>query len=155
MAAADVSIVFLLFFPVQVFLASSASSGIEQKDTPTRRSAVVSVPQEVSASTTGSGAYTTANIRDAMEDIFRIVSRKALPYVQELAYDENLPTECLSSLFKVATGLRSYKLWAFKCELLTFRLLVTLYLLITTGTRNRDICKYNDRNTEGGGAEHH
>ncbi|XP_064457111.1 nose resistant to fluoxetine protein 6-like [Ornithodoros turicata] len=54
------------------------------------------------------------DLKTAIEDALAKLMKMALPYVQELAYDENIATECMNSLFKVGAGLRRYDFWALK-----------------------------------------
>lgn len=97
-------------------VSSSSSARSERDEKRVSRRAVDSPAKEVLITTTEATVDDGLDVRVLLEDILKDVSRKVLPYVQDLAYDQNLPIQCISSFLKVATGLRGNKLWAMKCE---------------------------------------
>ncbi|KAM7302354.1 nose resistant to fluoxetine protein 6 [Ixodes scapularis] len=94
----------------------SSSSSVRSKRDERRvsRGAVDSPAKEVLITTTEATMDDGLDIRVLLKDILKDVSRKVLPYVQDLAYDQNLPIQCISSFLKVAAGLQGNKLWAMK-----------------------------------------
>ncbi|KAL3199632.1 hypothetical protein MRX96_001387 [Rhipicephalus microplus] len=74
-----------------------------------------SVSSEPTTSTEAAAfAYSADELRELARGIMKDATKKLFPYVQDFAYDQNLPQECISSLFKLSQGFRSNKLWAFK-----------------------------------------
>ncbi|XP_077546363.1 uncharacterized protein LOC144159006 [Haemaphysalis longicornis] len=59
-------------------------------------------------------AYSANELREIAQGMMRDATKRLFPYVQDLAYDQNIPQECISNMFKLGSGLRSNKLWAFK-----------------------------------------
>ncbi|EEC00714.1 hypothetical protein IscW_ISCW001445 [Ixodes scapularis] len=98
----------------------SSSSSVRSKRDERRvsRGAVDSPAKEVLITTTEATMDDGLDIRVLLKDILKDVSRKVLPYVQDLAYDQNLPIQCISSFLKVAAGLQGNKLWAMKSGML-------------------------------------
>ncbi|CAN7991288.1 unnamed protein product [Ixodes pacificus] len=99
-------------------VSSSSSVRSTRDERHVSRRAVDSPAKEVLITTTEATMDDGLDIRVLLEDILKDVSRKVLPYVQDLAYDQNLPIQCISSFLKVATGLRGNKLWAMKSGML-------------------------------------
>ncbi|XP_064458447.1 nose resistant to fluoxetine protein 6-like [Ornithodoros turicata] len=54
------------------------------------------------------------SLRNLLDEVFEKVAKLLLPYVQELAYDENIPTECMRSWSKIGAGVRRLDFWALK-----------------------------------------
>ncbi|KAK8764715.1 hypothetical protein V5799_032676, partial [Amblyomma americanum] len=79
-----------------------------------RSAAIPNEPTTTTEAPDNEHAFSADELRELARSMMRDATKKLFPYVQDLAYDQNLPHECISSLFKLSRGIRSNKLWAFK-----------------------------------------
>lgn len=59
------------------------------------------------------------DLEPVIESLGKRLQKELFPIVQEILYDEEISTECLTSFARLSSGLNQRKLWAFKRELTT------------------------------------
>ncbi|CAN7993362.1 unnamed protein product [Ixodes hexagonus] len=112
------SIVLVCCVSVIVFQVSPSSGRKPDERRLYRRAVDSPANDERLATTTEATTDDGLDIRVLLQEIMKDVSKKVLPYVQDFVYDQNLPTQCVSSFLKVASGLRARRLWAIKSGML-------------------------------------